>query len=342
MDERLVIPASLRASIMSSVHYGHPGRDTMLRYISDIWWPKIHREVINTAKCCEQCSLAGKNVKPLKRQNQFGEIPKSVEPNEEIAWDFAGPFQNAEHGKKYMLVAIENYSAWPDAPFLHKPSTKNVIEFLKNYIAQYGIPKQIRTDPGTAFTSEKFKAFCNQFQIKHITCPVRDHRGNGKIERLIRTINERLRTNKNSLKREKSGLSEILYALRTGRKADGKSPFEKLYGRQPNTVKSNVVERIKNVSETEPKVTFSPSDFEEEIDSTILVRERTKGSKLEGQYKRKAGKVTKETEHTTFPPKKSKKEVILSKRDVAKDTAEKEKAGTSRQRESRIADRRGN
>ena len=217
-----------------------------------------------------------------------------------------------------MLVAIDNYSAWPDALFLHKPSTKNVIEFLKNYIAQYGIPKQIRTDPGTAFTSEKFKAFCSQFQIKHITCPVRDHRGNGKIKRLIRTNNERLRTNKSIvLKREKSGLSEILYALRTGQKADGKSSFEKLYGRQPNTVKSNVVERIKNVSETEPKVTFSPSDFEEEIDSTILVRERTKGSKLEGQYKRKAGKVIKETEHTiTFLPKKSNKEVILSKRDV--------------------------
>ena len=37
VDERLVIPTILRASIMSSIHYGHPGRDTMLRYISDIW-----------------------------------------------------------------------------------------------------------------------------------------------------------------------------------------------------------------------------------------------------------------------------------------------------------------
>ena len=43
----------------------------------------------------------------------------------------------------------------------------------------------------------------------------------------------------------------------------------------------------------------------------------------------------KETEHTmTFLPKKGKKEVILSKRDVAKDTAENKKAGTSRPRES--------
>ena len=29
-DERLVIPVSLRSSLMSSIHYGYPGRDTML------------------------------------------------------------------------------------------------------------------------------------------------------------------------------------------------------------------------------------------------------------------------------------------------------------------------
>ena len=100
MDDELAIPGKfLRASIMSSVHYGHPGRDTMLRYILEMWWPKIHREVINTAKCCEQCSQAGKNVKPLKKQNQFGELPKMLNPNEEIALDFSKPFQNADHRK---------------------------------------------------------------------------------------------------------------------------------------------------------------------------------------------------------------------------------------------------
>ena len=186
-----------------------------------------------------------------------------------------------------MLVAIDNYSAWPDALFLHKATIKKVIEFLKNYVVQYGLPKQIRSDPGSVFTGEEGKTFCQQFQIKHVTCPVRGHRGNCKIERLTRTLNERLRTNRNIiLKRDKSGLSEILYALRIGKKADGKSPFERLYGREPNTVKSNIINKIKNVSENDPKVEFTQSDFEEEVDSAILVRERTKGSKLEGQYKK--------------------------------------------------------
>ena len=134
MDERLVIPTNLRASIMCSILYGHPGRDTMLRYVADIWWPKIHRDVVTTAQSCDQCNAAGKNIKPLL--NKFGKIPCSKNPNEEIALDFAGLFQNAEQGKKYLLVAVDNFSAWPDAWFLHKPTTKKVIEFLKNYIAK--------------------------------------------------------------------------------------------------------------------------------------------------------------------------------------------------------------
>ena len=58
-------------------------------------------------------------------------------------------------------------------------------------------------------------------------CPIRDHRGNGKVERMIRTINERLRTNeKIAVERDKNGISNILFALRTEKGADGKSAFE--------------------------------------------------------------------------------------------------------------------
>ena len=99
---------------------------------------------------------------------------------------------------------------------------------MKQYLAQFGVPKKIRTDPGTVFVSEEFARFCRQFGIEHIICLVRDHRRNGKNERLIRTINERLRTNKQIIvTKDQSGLSEILYALRIGKKKDGSSPFEK-------------------------------------------------------------------------------------------------------------------
>ena len=317
MDERLVIPKLLRPIIMRSLHYGHPGRDSMLATVSNVWWPKLHREVVTIAKNCPQCCNAGKNIKTILRQKQVGKLPSCSENNQEIAIDFAGPFQNAIHARKYLLVSIDHFSGWPEAKFLSKPTTDNVIEFLRNYISRHGIPKIIRTDPATIFRSRKFKEFCNKWLIKHIECPISDHRGNGKIERLIRTINERLRTNKEIVvKRDKSGLSEILFALRMNPSRTGKSPFEKYTGVEPNTIKKLVINRDKFISEN-PEFPLTETDFESGQDSTILVRERARGSKLEGSFKKRKGVLLEQSNHTiTFLPAGSNNPSVLSKRDI--------------------------
>ena len=119
-----------------------------------------------------------------------------------------------EKSKKYLLVSVDNHSGWPEAMFLTNPTTEKVIEFLNEYISKHGIPKRIRTDPGTVFMSKMFKQFCTEKFIEHRKCPIRDHRGNGKVERMIRTINERLRTNREIIvERGNQGISEILFAL---------------------------------------------------------------------------------------------------------------------------------
>ena len=215
MDERLVVPKELRPFFLRSLHYGHLGRDIKLSTVSNLWWPRLHREVVGIANLCHQCQIAGKNIKTILNQKQVGELPIRKEANQEIAIDFAGPFQNAIGAKKYLLASIDHFTAWPETKFLRKPNTEKDIEFLKKYIARHGIPQKIRTDPVKIFRSKKFKEFCRKRYIEHIECPIKDHKGNGKIERLIRTINERFRTNKEVvIKRGKSGLSEILFALR--------------------------------------------------------------------------------------------------------------------------------
>ena len=98
----------------------------MLGMVSDIWWPKIHREVIDKVRLCDQCLQEGKNLKCILKQKQVGKLPEVNKMNEEIALDFAGPFQNAKQGKKYLLVSIGNFSGWPDAKFSHSPTTKKV------------------------------------------------------------------------------------------------------------------------------------------------------------------------------------------------------------------------
>ena len=75
----------------------------------------------------------------------------------------------------------------------------------------------------------------------------------------------------------------------------------------------------KSVLEQESKVNFSTSDFEEEIESTILVREWTRGSKLEPTFTKKRERILEETDHTiSFLPQGKKKATKLAKRDVAR------------------------
>ena len=69
--------------------------------------------------------------------------------------------------------------------------------------------------------------------------------------------------------------------------------------------------------EKDPQLQIEPEDFSEEADSTILVRERVKGTKLEGNFKKIKGQVINQSEHTkTVLPKVGKK-ITYSKRDVA-------------------------
>ena len=114
---------------------------------------------------------------------------------------------------------------------------------------------------------------------------------------MIRTINERLRINIKILaERSKNGISNILFALRTKKGADGKSALEKQIGRKPNTIKSAMIEKC--ILEKDPLIEIEPEDFSDEADSTILVRERMSGTKLQGAFKKVEGKVIGQLEHT--------------------------------------------
>ena len=130
-----------------------------------------------------------------------------------------------------------------------------------------------------------------------------DHRGNGKVERLIGTVNERLRANKKIvLNKDNTRLSELLYALRTAPNENEKSPAELHTGRKFISVKDIITTKPKQpndiVSDNDSTFELEMSDFSPDQDSELLIRERTRGSKLENAYKKKNGKIIAESQHT--------------------------------------------
>ena len=139
MDERLVVPNALRSNILRSLRYGQPGRDSMAATVANVWWPRLHRELVVLAKHCQQSQVAGSHS------------PKYTENNQEVAIDFAGPFQNASNAKKYLLVSVTHYNGRPKTKCLRQSNTETVIDLLKEHKARHGISQVLKTDPATIF-----------------------------------------------------------------------------------------------------------------------------------------------------------------------------------------------
>ena len=217
---------------------------------------------------------------------------------------------------------IDHFSAYPTLQFVKSTDIKGVEKFLRKYISNNGIPQIVRTDQATVFMGNEFRNLREEFGIRHIVCPVHDHRGNGKVERLIRTVNERLRANPEILAKKQNKLFyQLVSALRISKGKDGKSPFQKHTGRKPNTVTSIIVELYKELNNLDYDKSVELDrleDFPRDDDSMIFVRERQRKGNLAGLFKKRRGRVTKETEHTVQFAPEGKVEVTLSKREVAR------------------------
>ena len=58
----------MRENMLTAIHFGHAGRDAMLRDAADVWWPRIHKEIVEKANNWAECIRADKNTECLKGQ----------------------------------------------------------------------------------------------------------------------------------------------------------------------------------------------------------------------------------------------------------------------------------
>ena len=50
IDERIVIPTQLRQTVLDSLHRTYPGSAAMLHTCQHVWFPHIHRSIVQMAK----------------------------------------------------------------------------------------------------------------------------------------------------------------------------------------------------------------------------------------------------------------------------------------------------
>ena len=112
----------------------------------------------------------------------------------------------------------------------------------------------------------------------------------------------------------------MLHALRGAKRPNKPCPAEQHSNRKITTVRDNIItnpNKNYTVLDNDNNFQLEMSDFPGEQDSEILVRERARGIKLDGPYKKKKCTITNETDHTITISSKKRQPTIYSKRYAA-------------------------
>ena len=231
--------------MLHRLHNAHPGKFAMKSLATQyIWWPKIYREIQVHGENCIECVKAGKNLKPINNHNNLGKLPTVEEPNQKMKLYFICPLPLTRGTKIYILVCVDRFSKVPSVQITSSTSAKSITSFLNKYIVLHGIPRTIRTDQGSGFISKDVREICQEHNINVIFSQVGDHRATGLVERLIRTIKERLLVMAQEYPKPslESALLKIIKCLRTvTQQSLNCSPFEAHFGRSPNAIWHNLV-----------------------------------------------------------------------------------------------------
>ena len=253
MDGRLAKPKDMSSAVLNRLHHNHHGRGKIFAAAKDVWIPLMHRNLAATAKYCESCLEAGKNLKTDIPKNNMGDTYVPREPNGLVQLDFWGPENCLRGGMKFFLVAVDTLSHWPSAYVCSSNKSKNVSKFLRKYINTHGHPRKLHMDQPTGFFSNDIQNFCNYEGIELIKSPVQDHRATGMVEKNIGLIKNYVLTYLQENKKNKFGLmiSRALSALQFVPHSKTKlTPFEAFHRREPNTALQNLTEKpsLKNLN----------------------------------------------------------------------------------------------
>ncbi len=154
-EERRVVPQSETKWIMSMFHDDptktHQSFDVMYSQISKRYiWQSMRNDIKEYVKTCFQCQQRGS----MKQNNQKRTIPPT-DIFERWGIDIVGPLPKTKEGNRYIVVAMDYFSRWPEARPLKAANTETVATFIyEEIICRFGAPRILQSDRGTHFINE--------------------------------------------------------------------------------------------------------------------------------------------------------------------------------------------
>lgn len=216
---RIIIPASLKKTVLQQIHTGHQGiRKCRDRAKQSVWWPGLScqlEDVVNNCETCRQHLV--QHTEPL--------IPTELP---QLPWQKVGMDLFDYQGSTYLLI-VDYYSRYIEIAKLNRLTAEEVIKQCKSIFARHGIPETVMSDNGPQFSAEVFEEFAHTYNFELTTSSPYYPRSNGEAERAVKTIKDLLK---------KGGDPYLsLLSYRVTPLSNGYSPSELLMNRR---LRSNV------------------------------------------------------------------------------------------------------
>jgi transposase InsO family protein len=236
-DWKLVLPQTHRAHVLKQAHdspwSGHLGRrKTWERIKAHFYWPQVGNDVTAYVRSCLTCQKLSRKAK--KDRAPLQNIPLVSEPFTELSLDFIGPiFPPSSSGKRFVLVVTDNATRWPEAVAMTSQRADKVADELMAMFSRLGVPRIIRSDRGSNFTSQLVTELEKRMGCApRFTTPFHPM-ANGQCERFNQTLKSMLKSfMTDEPKRWCKLLPYLLFAYREVPNQTTKfSPFELVYGR---------------------------------------------------------------------------------------------------------------
>ena len=178
INERLIIPSSMRPEMLTRVHQGHAGTEKCKARASGVmYWPNMSRDIeLKVAKCPVCLTYSRSNQREPMIPHEMPTRP----------WAKLGT-DLLEFGGKDYLVIVDYFSKYPEVVRLSGKSASCVISALKSVYARHGIPDTLISD-NMPFASELFAQFADEWGFELVTSSPTYSQSNGMSERYVQTV----------------------------------------------------------------------------------------------------------------------------------------------------------
>ena len=231
---QLCIPRTLRRELLQSYHTDnmHLGTDRLFNTLRQLfYWPSLYSDSYSIAVDCMACQ-------ETKKMSRAAHAPLYSLPIQEVGdrihIDIFGKLPTSTEGYSYILVVIESLSKFVELYPLRTQKASEITECLLNWVARYGMFKQLNSDAGRNLSGEVVTQFCKLFNITQVKTAIFRQQADSLAEGVNKHILEAFRLHCKKQTEWPSLLSPILMTLRStvSNNSTGFSPYEILFGKK--------------------------------------------------------------------------------------------------------------